>query len=371
MTLFPENGQNYETKCTDERETANGLDNNYPKLHNAMWPGVVGKGTPDSEPIISLDRLLELTANAELDGQKFEGVDLWLADPHFRSTARGTTSSVWSITLPATVFWSVPSSRRSGAGRRRVGHGRRRRPQAIPPQVKKACVIGRQMRELGIRPSGLVRINSSASVEDWDKDPDGNTKRIAETFREAAKIAQDYGEVLAAEGEVCWGGMHSWRENVKLLELVGMPGRRRLPGRHGAQHALRPRRQRREGPPAARRTMTGPTRQRSTSPTSRSPTHSGHGRWISTLPRTTARPSVPAPRGNRAARAGRAPQWAARYHQTRRLLAPRRKRQSHQDDAPHLLGRLHISERRHGSQETWNAVLGAMLKVRDAHGWRE
>ena len=23
--------------------------NNYPKLHNAMWPGLVGKG-PDSEP---------------------------------------------------------------------------------------------------------------------------------------------------------------------------------------------------------------------------------------------------------------------------------------------------------------------------------
>ena len=53
--------------------------------------------------------------------------------------------------------------------------------------VKKACVIGQQMRDLGIRPSGLVRIDSSASVEDWDKDPDGNTKRIAETFREAGE----------------------------------------------------------------------------------------------------------------------------------------------------------------------------------------
>ena len=29
--------------------------NNYPKLHNATWPGVVGKGSPDSEPIIALD----------------------------------------------------------------------------------------------------------------------------------------------------------------------------------------------------------------------------------------------------------------------------------------------------------------------------
>jgi len=69
-----------------------------------------------------------------------------------------------------------------------------------------------------------VRIDSSVGVEAWDKDPVRGTKLIAETFREAGKIAQDYGEFLVAEGEICWGGMHSWRENVKLLEMVGMPG---------------------------------------------------------------------------------------------------------------------------------------------------
>ena len=91
-------------------------------------------------------------------------------------------------------------------------------------QVRKACAIGQQMREIGIRPTGGVRIDSSTGVEAWDEDPEGNTKKIAETFREAGKIAQDYGEFLVAEGEICWGGMHSWRENVKLLEMVGMPG---------------------------------------------------------------------------------------------------------------------------------------------------
>ena len=91
-------------------------------------------------------------------------------------------------------------------------------------QVQKACAIGKQMRELGIRPTGGIRIDSSAGVEAWDKDPKGNTKLIAETFREAGKIAQDHGEFLVAEGEICWGGMHSWRENVKLLEMVDMPG---------------------------------------------------------------------------------------------------------------------------------------------------
>jgi len=59
------------------------MANNYPKLHNAAWPGIVGKGTPDSEPIIALDTLLKLTANAEVDGQKFDGIDLFVTAPHF------------------------------------------------------------------------------------------------------------------------------------------------------------------------------------------------------------------------------------------------------------------------------------------------
>ena len=58
------------------------LENNYPKLHNAMWPGLVGKG-PDSEPPIDLDTMLDLTAAARVNGRKFDGVDLFLCAPHF------------------------------------------------------------------------------------------------------------------------------------------------------------------------------------------------------------------------------------------------------------------------------------------------
>ena len=54
-----------------------------PKLHNAMWPGLVGKGNgPGQEPPISLERMLELTAGAEVDGQKFDGIDYFLFLPH-------------------------------------------------------------------------------------------------------------------------------------------------------------------------------------------------------------------------------------------------------------------------------------------------
>src|SRR6185503_15733543 len=89
--------------------------------------------------------------------------------------------------------------------------------------VHKACRIAKMLRELGVRPYGIVRIDSAAAVADWDKDPAGNTRLIAHTFREAADIAEAHGERLAAEGEICWAGMHSWRDMVNLLEAVDMP----------------------------------------------------------------------------------------------------------------------------------------------------
>src|SRR5687768_17081892 len=56
--------------------------NNYPKLHNAAWPGVVGKGSPGAEPFIDLDTMLDLTAKAQVNGTRFDGVDLFLFAPH-------------------------------------------------------------------------------------------------------------------------------------------------------------------------------------------------------------------------------------------------------------------------------------------------
>ena len=43
------------------------------------WPGLVGKGDgPGQEPPISPERMLELTAGAEVNGQKFDRVDCFL-----------------------------------------------------------------------------------------------------------------------------------------------------------------------------------------------------------------------------------------------------------------------------------------------------
>ena len=90
-------------------------------------------------------------------------------------------------------------------------------------QVRKSCNVGKKLRELGIRPYGVVRIDSASTPESWLADPVNNTKLIAETFREACDVAAEYGEKLAAEGEICWGGMHSWRAMVDTLEAVDRP----------------------------------------------------------------------------------------------------------------------------------------------------
>ena len=61
--------------------------NNFPKLHNAMWPGLVGKEPDTDNPPIGLETMLDHTAAAEADGAKFDGVDLFLSDPHVRIDA--------------------------------------------------------------------------------------------------------------------------------------------------------------------------------------------------------------------------------------------------------------------------------------------
>ena len=90
-------------------------------------------------------------------------------------------------------------------------------------QVRKACRIASKLRKIGARPYGVVRIDSAAGVGDWTQDPDGNQRKIAQTFSEACDVAESFGERLAAEGEICWGGMHSWRKMVDLLERVNRP----------------------------------------------------------------------------------------------------------------------------------------------------
>jgi sugar phosphate isomerase/epimerase len=195
----------------------------HPALHNAMWPGLVGKG-PDSEPPIDLETMLCLTARAEVDGIRFDGVDLFLSLPHTDIDSSGDDLARLADNLRAKGLRAgslvAPVWPAAGGGSAMGGESER---AAFLTQVRKACRIARKLNELGARSYGIIRIDSASSVEEWAKDPEANTKRIAATFREAAAIAEDSGERLAAEGEICWGAMHSWRRNVQLMEMVNRP----------------------------------------------------------------------------------------------------------------------------------------------------
>ena len=195
----------------------------FPALHNAMWPGLVGKG-PDSEPPIDLDTMLNLTAATVVDGVKFDGVDLFLSLPHtdIDSSDDDLAKLAEKLASKGLLAGSLVAPVRGGTGGGSAMGDAEERGRFLT-QVRKACRIGKKLRDLKIRRSGVVRIDSAAPAGDWAKDPEGNTKIIAQTFRDACTIAEEYGERLAAEGEICWAGMHSWRRNVQLLEMVGRP----------------------------------------------------------------------------------------------------------------------------------------------------
>src|SRR5258708_34249522 len=128
-----------------------------PALHNAMWPGLVGKG-PDSEPPIDLETMLNLTAAAAVDGVRFDGVDLFLSLPHTdidssdddlaRLAENLTSKGLRAGSLVAPV-WPP-----TGGGSAMGGDEDRGR---FLTQRRKACRIGRKLRELTIRQYGVSR----------------------------------------------------------------------------------------------------------------------------------------------------------------------------------------------------------------------
>ncbi|MEH6407229.1 MAG: TIM barrel protein, partial [Leeuwenhoekiella sp.] len=151
---------------------------------------------------------------------KFDGVDLGLLDPHIDINSSddeikkiadkiaGYDLKVGSLVAP---IWGGPV----------LGSDADRK--TFIEMVEKSCHFGKILREHGVRSYGVIRIDSASSPQEWAKDPAKNTALIAKTFREACDIAADYDEKLAAEGEICWGGMHSWKTMVETLEAVNRP----------------------------------------------------------------------------------------------------------------------------------------------------
>jgi len=195
------------------------------KLHNAMWPGVVGKDDDSDQPTISLDRMLDLTSNTHVDGMQFDGVDLFLYHPHINPDlsddnlhriADKIISHGFKIGSLVAPVW--PSAMGGSAFGRSAGER-----ENFLKAVRYACRVANVFREHGAREYGVIRIDSADNPQNFLADELGNTKLLAKTFREAGKIAGGYGERLAAEGEICWGGMHSWKHMIDTLEETGTP----------------------------------------------------------------------------------------------------------------------------------------------------
>ena len=100
---------------------------------------------PGAEPPIDLDTMLDLTAAAEVDGVKFDGVDLFLFEPHVdidvdrrraeaagrQGPRRGTWRSA-SVVAPVWPPTGGGSAMGSDADRERVPRRRSTRPAASP-----------------------------------------------------------------------------------------------------------------------------------------------------------------------------------------------------------------------------------------------
>lgn len=190
-----------------------------------MWPGLVGKGDgPGQEPPISLERMLDLTAAANVGGEKFAGIDYFLFLPHTNPQASDDELkkiadliakkgfAVGSLVAPVWPGTVGDSAMGDAAAR-----------EKFLSAVKMACRIAGIFNQHGVRKYGVIRIDSAEfGIAKWRENPKANTAKIVETFKEAAKIAQAHGERLAAEGEICWAGMHSWKDMLDVLEGVGM-----------------------------------------------------------------------------------------------------------------------------------------------------
>jgi sugar phosphate isomerase/epimerase len=197
--------------------------NNFPKLHNAMWPGLVGRGSPEI-PAIELDTMIDLTVQAEVDGVKFDGIDIFHAAPHttidfaddevkkLAEKAQQHNLAIGSIVAPVWPPVGGGSAMGSASDRKK-----------FVANVEKSCKLGQRLRELGVRSYGVIRIDSATSTAEWAKDPVANTKKIAKTFRDACSVAADHGERLACEGEICWGGMNSWKDMLNTFEETDRP----------------------------------------------------------------------------------------------------------------------------------------------------
>ncbi|HUQ64945.1 MAG TPA: hypothetical protein VM101_02250, partial [Flavitalea sp.] len=136
--------------------------NNYPKLHNASWPGIVGKGA-GSEPVIPFDKMLEMTANAEVHGVKFDGMDIGLfdADLVVDTSVSGIKKIADKVAGKGLKIGSLVAAIWPPTGGSAMGSKDERK--RFVDEVRKACEYGKILRNHGVRTYGVIRIDSATT----------------------------------------------------------------------------------------------------------------------------------------------------------------------------------------------------------------
>ena len=184
-------------------------------------------------------------------------------------------------------------------------------------------------------------------------------------------VADQYGERLAAEGEICWGGMHSWKDMVDLLEAVARPKTLGFQadmahtllytmGYNAPVHRLLPKGYDWADPKAldeAIKKLAHALRPWTIDfhVAQNDATVKGEGSHDKTA--TCCMVGDPNGKLNIAHHAG---YWLRGDEGELTKVSQTR-----------VLGRVHVPEFQMMKQKTWDDILGAMVKVRDAHGWRE
>jgi hypothetical protein len=186
-------------------------------------PGLVGKGSPGAEPCIDLETMLELTAKAEVNGTRFDGVDIFLFEPHVnidasdddlkriadKITAKGLV--VGSVVAP---IWGPPAAVPPWATPRN-------RPSSSVRSVKDAGSPRNSANSVFAR-MAWCESTPPAALPIGTRIPRTTPRRSSRPSRKPPKSPRVW-RTLAAEGEICWGGMHSWKYMLQLLEGVGQP----------------------------------------------------------------------------------------------------------------------------------------------------
>ena len=158
---------------------------------------------------------------------RFDGFDLFLFDPHIDIDASDDADPAIWPTRPARGTWrSARSSPRSGRRPAAARPWASRRRRKFLGQVRKACRIAERLRELGVRPNGVVRIDSACRVEAWCEDPratrSASPRPSARPARSPKTTASGWPPKAKSAGAACtvgggWSSCWKWSIGRKTL----------------------------------------------------------------------------------------------------------------------------------------------------------